>query len=215
METIMSKKKLIPFSFYPYSWGMKGKTRALAQAEYELSGYELSEKLLEIRKDEYNDDDYNRKLYDLKLNHKKITKSEYNRLLVTLIKDEKQKALTTLNLDYDDGKIPQAEYEKQMATINGEPWINVLSLTFDIKNSKEGSFELDWNDIFVENLKNAGYVGPTPDNVVNQWFMEICKNIALSEFDGIGDFTPNAEANMESFKQWSSDQIPTGRKVHK
>lgn len=38
----------IPFKFLPASWGLKGKTRELAQAEYELEGYELEMKLAEI-----------------------------------------------------------------------------------------------------------------------------------------------------------------------
>lgn len=214
-KRMAKNKKIIPFWIYPFSWGMKGKTRELAQAEYELEGYDLSLRLLEIHKDEYDIDDYNRKLYDLKLNHEQITRQEYNRLLITLIKDEKQKTLATLELDHADGKVTQIEYDKQSATIRGEPWVNVLSMNFDKNNSLEGNFELDWNDLFVENLKASGYNGPTPDNVVNQWFMEVCKNIALEEFDGTGDFTPDSEANMEAFKQWSSDQTIPGRKIHK
>ena len=31
----------IPFSWLPASWGLKGKSRELAEAEYYLTGYEL------------------------------------------------------------------------------------------------------------------------------------------------------------------------------
>ena len=31
----------IPFGWLPASWGLKGKSRELAEAEYYLSGYEL------------------------------------------------------------------------------------------------------------------------------------------------------------------------------
>ena len=90
-------------------------------------------------------------------------------------------------------------------------------MDFGGKTALEGSFELDWNDQFVEKLKEAGYTGPTPDIIVNQWFMEVCRNIALEEFDGTGNFTPDSEANLEAVKRWSDDSrgLPAGKKGYR
>jgi hypothetical protein len=38
----------LPFGWMPGHWGLKGKTRLRAQAEYELSGMELDLRLAEI-----------------------------------------------------------------------------------------------------------------------------------------------------------------------
>jgi hypothetical protein len=87
-------------------------------------------------------------------------------------------------------------------------------MDFAGKGALEGSFELDWNEQFVEKLKSEGYSGPTPDNIVNQWFMEVCRNVAMEEFDGTGNFTADSEANLDAMKRWSSETLPAGRKGH-
>ena len=90
-------------------------------------------------------------------------------------------------------------------------------MDFGKSTSLEGSFELDWNDAFVEKLKSEGYVGPSADHLVNQWFMEVCRNVALEEFDGTGDFTADSEANLEAMKRWSfeTEVYKDGRKGYK
>jgi hypothetical protein len=214
MEEIMFK---IPFSWMPGSWGLKGKTRDIADAEYELSGYSLDLRLLEIRKDELSNDEFDRLLLDMKLAHKKITEDEYSLAIANLIKDDTQRELALTEIDLRSGKLSKQEYEKKVATIKGEPWLHMVNMDFTKKSALEGSFELDWNQPFVDKLKSEGYTGPTPDNIVNQWFMELCRNIAMEEFDGTGNFAADSEANLDAVKRWSSDSesLGEGRKGYK
>lgn len=207
----------LPFGILPGHWGLAGKTRQVAQAEYELKGYDREVKLLEIRKDEMTIDDYNQRLLNLQLTHAKITRSEYDRGLLTLIHNDKQRALAETELDHREGKIGDVEFAKKTATLNNEPWVTVINMDFATKNSLEGSFELDWNEQFVEKLQAEGYAGPTPDVIVNQWFMEICRNVALEEFDGTGNFTSDSEANLSAMKRWGNDTdtYQGGRKGYK
>lgn len=202
----------LPFGYMPGHWGLKGKSREIAQAEYELSGYELERKLVEINAERYDKEDIDRLILELDLKYEKISKQEYNRNLLNFIKDEKQAALAALELDYKEGNINSVEYDKESATIRKEPWVTVLNMDFGGKNSLEGSFELDWNEYFVEKLKKEGYTGPTPDNIVNQWFMEVCRNIAMEEFDGTGDFSSDSQANLDTVRRWNSEIISKGRK---
>jgi hypothetical protein len=135
------------------------------------------------------------------------------RMLAALIEDEKQKELAFTELDYKEGKLTDTQYQKQIATLKGEPWVTVLNVGFGGKASLEGSFELDWNEFFVADLRSKGYVAPTDDAIVNQWFMEVCRNIAMEEFDGTGDFTADSAANLETMKRWnSSESFANGRK---
>ena len=205
----------LPFGALPGHGGLAGKTREIAKAEYELTGALLDLKLLEINHYDYDKDTYRKKTWDIELKYGQITEATYHRYLTELIKDPAQKALAILELDYREGKVKEIEYSKQLATLKNEPWVTVLSMEFGGKGALEGSFELDWNEQFVEKLKTAGYVGPTPDNIVNQWFMEVCRNIAMEEFDGTGDFTADSEANLEAMKRWSSESFPEGRKGYK
>lgn len=245
----MKNKSLIPFWLYPYSWGLKGKARKIAEANYTLEGYELELALLEIQKDELVDNEFNKKLlqlnhrykkisdYDFKFGilncevsdknseefrrktleldyeYRKISSAEYHRSLIDFIKDDKLAQIATVELDFKEGKLNQLEYEKRIATINGQPWVTVLNMSFGGKNSLEGSFELDWNEYFVKQLIAEGYTGVTPDTIVNQWFMEVCRNVAMEEFDGTGDFSADSAANLEAVKRWSRD-TPNGRKSY-
>lgn len=203
----------LPFGVLPGHWGLAGKTREIAKAEYELTGYELEEKLLHINQDIYSTKQFQTKVIDLLFKYGKIDKQGQLRRMVDLIDDEEQKALATLELDYKENKITQNEYEKAAATLKKEPWVIVLNVGFGGDKSLEGSFELDWNEFFVDSLRASGYVGPTDDAIVNQWFMEVCRNIAMEEFDGTGDFTSDSAANLETMKRWnSSEPLSNGRK---
>jgi len=72
---------------------------------------------------------------------------------------------------------------KEIATAAGEPWIEVLSMDIDHENPGQGAFELDWNDKFVANLVRAGYQGKTDQDIVDNWFKTICRNIVLETYE--------------------------------
>lgn len=206
----------LPFGTLPAHWGLAGRSKEIAKAEYELTGYDLAKRLLELKEEDLEPADFIRKNAELDLKFSKIDKDTFDRRLADTIKDDKQRNLALLELDYRAGKVAQLEYEKQTATLKGEPWVNMVSMDFAKKTSLEGSFELDWNDFFVEKLKAEGYQAPTADLIVNQWFMEVCRNVAMEEFDGTGDFTADSEANLESLKRWQgSESYPEGRKGYK
>lgn len=72
---------------------------------------------------------------------------------------------------------------KEIANEKGEPYISVLSVDVDKTNLGSGSFELDWNDTFIKNLRAAGYPGKTDEDVVDMWFRNICRNILAETFE--------------------------------
>ena len=72
---------------------------------------------------------------------------------------------------------------KERATARGEPWVAVLETHINKDNLKNGFFEIDWNDEFVLQLKQAGYGfdGDPVEDIVDRWFRELCKNVASEE----------------------------------
>lgn len=72
---------------------------------------------------------------------------------------------------------------KEIATEKGEPYISVLSVDLDKNNVGNGSFELDWNDIFIKQLRAAGYPGKTDEDVVDMWFRSICRNVLAEAYE--------------------------------
>jgi ABC-type uncharacterized transport system substrate-binding protein len=72
---------------------------------------------------------------------------------------------------------------KEIATTKGEPYINIDSVTVDPQNPGQGGFELDWNEFFVAKLVKAGYQGRDDQQIVDQWFQDVCRNIVLETYE--------------------------------
>ena len=64
---------------------------------------------------------------------------------------------------------------KQIATEKKEPYFDVVKFHDKPENGQFGFWELDWNEYKVSELKAAGYYGETDEEVVDQWFSEICR----------------------------------------
>ena len=65
------------------------------------------------------------------------------------------------------------ELEKAAATKAKEPWVAVIDTQINPKDIKNGFFELDWNNEFIEQLLDAGYSGETNEQIVDAWFRTI------------------------------------------
>ena len=72
---------------------------------------------------------------------------------------------------------------KEAATQRSEPWIQVINFELDPNNMSNGAIELDYNDIFVARLVKAGYRGKTDQQIVDQWFTDVCRNIVMETFE--------------------------------
>ena len=130
----------------PASWGLKGKTRAIAEAEYMYEGKELEEKLAELNAETAED---------------------------------KEIAVLAVKLKHEE--ISRDAYDKAVAGIKKEPWVNVTKMGIDDKNVSAGYFELDWNEEFIAMLYENGYVGQSDEEVVNKWFNDICRTVLIQE----------------------------------
>ncbi len=68
---------------------------------------------------------------------------------------------------------------KERATRNKEPWVSVLDTHVNKDNIRNGFFELDWNEYFIVQLKQAGYGadGDRDEDIVDRWFRDIVYNM--------------------------------------
>ena len=66
---------------------------------------------------------------------------------------------------------------KEEATKLKQPWVTVINTEINKENIKNGFFELDWNEYFILELRKNGYNGLSEEDIVDQWFTELCKNI--------------------------------------
>jgi hypothetical protein len=73
--------------------------------------------------------------------------------------------------------------EKELATERGEPWVGILSMDVDPEDLNSGAFELDWNEKFIAQLMRHGYQGKTDQDLVDQWFQNVCRHVVLETYE--------------------------------
>lgn len=163
----------LPFGFLPAHWGLKGKTKAIIQAEYELEGESLERKLAEINIEDENELALKFLTFDRKYKH--ITKEDYDYKYAKLkFTDGHEGTLATLELDKKYNKITNMEYEKAVYSLEDKPWVGVTGSEYNPEHGTSGfAFELDWNDAFVDMCVIAGYSGSNDEQIVEQWFEDV------------------------------------------
>ncbi len=72
---------------------------------------------------------------------------------------------------------------KERATALEEPWVAVLDTKVNPENPRNGFFELDWNEYFIVQLKQAGYGfdGDPDEEIVDRWFRDLARNVLAEE----------------------------------
>jgi|SRR6056300_106842 hypothetical protein len=99
-----------------------------------------------------------------------------------LVRDKKKEQATEEVKTSEELRREALEAEKEAATAKGEPWVAVLDTQVNPENIRNGFFELDWNNEFIEQLLDAGYKGETNEQIVDAWFKTIV--IQMLEEDG-------------------------------
>ncbi len=92
-------------------------------------------------------------------------------------KEEAEQALKEIETQAELAKLTP----KERATRKKEPWVSVLNTHVNKENIRNGFFELDWNEYFVQQLKQEGYGvdGDKEEEIVDRWFRELCANIVV------------------------------------
>lgn len=72
---------------------------------------------------------------------------------------------------------------KERATQRQEPWVAVLDTKVNKDNVRNGFFELDWNEYFINDLIKAGYgyEADPPEEIVDRWFRDLARNLLAEE----------------------------------
>lgn len=81
---------------------------------------------------------------------------------------------------------PKKKSEKDLATEKGEPYFDIVSMDIDPKDINSGSFEFDWNELFIARLVKAGYMmGPkdTDADIIDRWYTNVCRNVVLETYE--------------------------------
>jgi len=98
-----------------------------------------------------------------------------------LVRDKQKEQATEEVKTAEELRREALEAEKQAADKAKKPWVAVLDTQVNPDNIKNGFFELDWNNEFIEQLLDAGYKGETQEEIVDQWFRTIVSQMLQEE----------------------------------
>ena len=98
-----------------------------------------------------------------------------------LARDKKKEQATEEVKTSEDLRREALEAEKAAATEAGKAWVAVLDTQVNPENIKNGFFELDWNNEFIEQLLDAGYKGESQEEIVDAWFKTIVMQMLEEE----------------------------------
>ena len=98
-----------------------------------------------------------------------------------LLAEKEQAQLETTKAKEEEAQAKMTP--KERATAKGEPWVAVLDTHVNKENVRNGFFELDWNEQFVLQLKQAGYGfdGDPDEEIVDRWFRDLASNMLVEE----------------------------------
>lgn len=192
----MPKRKIIPFNLLPASWGLKGKSRKIAEAEYHLSGHELDVELARI---ELGTDtpEFTRRVIEIDRRYGRISEYEMDCKLNAEFGDKTVPGLSQLDIDLKHGKIGQQEYDRKRADLLNEPYMAMPKISWDPNDSSKTFFELDYNDAFVQWLRTNGYTG-TDEDCINRWLNDVCNSV-------LNEMAPNDPEFVSSVRKVRRD----------
>jgi hypothetical protein len=170
----------IPFGWLPAAWGLKGKSRELAEAEYYLTGYDLDIAKARIEHG-LESPAFTRSVLDIDLAYGKISAYDHDTRLAEIDNsDETALAMAKLDTDLKHNRISAQEHERKRADILNEPFMAMPKISWDPVDPSKTFFELDYNQAFVEWLRSNGYNNVSDEEAINRWLNDVCNSI-LSE----------------------------------
>ena len=116
------------------------------------------------------------RLLEIRHDYGQIDEGEYAKAKAELITDEAEREVAYVHAKIKCGEMTEIDGEREIANIRDEPWIRVINDGIDLEQGIDGYFfEFDWNDQWVAALREAGYVGPTEETIVQAWFQDVCR----------------------------------------
>lgn len=171
----------LPFGWLPGHWGLRGTTRAIAKAEYELTGYELDAELVKIKHGD--SPNLGRELDRVALKHNKMSQREYDIAQAHRDYTGVKLEAALLEIEYTNGDMTDHEFNKKLATLKNEPYIAVIDSDYDPALVLDGfHFEFDWNEQWINLLIENGYTGVNEESIVQAWFEDLCRGVVAESF---------------------------------
>ena len=154
----------------------------LLDIEYQYGHISEYEHAIARTRIDYEGDELASKLLSVDVLYGKISPYDAQRQTAEILPPGLERDLALLAVEHDHGKLTDNAYEKACATLRNEPWIAIINSGFDPEQGIDGVFfEFDWNPPWIEFLKVNGYIGHTDEQIVDDWFTDVCRSYASAD----------------------------------
>lgn len=125
------------------------------------------------------DKEYKQLMLDIHLKYGKITERDHGHASIELIDDENLRAVAVLShlLKFKD--ITQDEYDKEMSTINGEPWFKFVAVLED----EDIRMNVLYNELFLKKCKDDGHPGESEDEIIEYFIKDFGRKLHADDSD--------------------------------
>jgi hypothetical protein len=170
----------IPFRMLPSTWHLTGAEYERAKIMYEHEGDDSTARDRALLNIDFTPGTVDYDLQSLNIDHADglIDDLEYERRRAKILYKEQELELDLIRIDFDHGLIKEQERDKRIATAKGESWVGG-PLNYDGEGG--AMFDLDWNDFWIAELRENGYVGETDDEIMKKWFAALCYAEVINE----------------------------------
>lgn len=169
----------------PRYWFMSPVERKRRQIDARFIAGDIDAYTAEVEKMSIAGEPNQRDLISARLRHGRMTQYEHDIELCKLEHAEGiEREIALAEVERRHEKITQKQFDKTVATLKKEPWIGIIDDGYDVNQGVNGLFfELDWNDYWIDYLRLNGYGGKDQDQIVEQWFSDVCRSQIGDEGD--------------------------------
>lgn len=191
---------LIPFGIFPGHWGLKGKTREIAKAEYELSGYELECALCHINNDD--ETQYKLKKADIDYAYGKISSYEHDLAHVVVKYSGVERELEIAKLDLSNGRISEKQYDYLCVDLSDDSDLDksIKKIELSYKHHEKTEKERDKE---IANLKGEPWcdirIIPEKDDPRGGYFDVDYNDAFIEKLHEIGYLLPNKDDVLDLY----------------
>jgi hypothetical protein len=161
----------LPFWAQPATWLLQGSARERARAHYmNEEGPELDRALLDL---DFEPGSQDHALQSLNIDHAQglVDDRTYELRRAAILHSGVDLDIEVVGIELRYGNLTEQEAAKKVATLKQESWVGG-----PVVHDGEGGviFDLDWNEYWIDELRQNGYTGSSDQEVMQKWFAALC-----------------------------------------
>lgn len=175
--------------------------------DIEQKQYTLLSLDIELKHKRISDKEHAFRTLEERYKSKELSEKEYDEQRIELMEDGYDKDYETIQYAFKYHEITENEYNKELRTLDKEPWVNFDVEYNPLTNDVELTF--DYNEYFLKKLKEDGHPGTDEDEIIENYIRDWGRKLENDEYKE--DYDTTLTSNTEEIEI----NLPEGYKIYK